>query len=76
VLLNEKQIRGEIERLGKALLKLDKEIEPVEKKFQDQQFVSRAPKEVVAKLDAQRAELQDKRRTIAAELERNRQMLA
>jgi valyl-tRNA synthetase len=76
VLLNEKQIRAEIERLGKALLKLDKEIEPVEKKFQDQQFVSRAPKEVVAKLDAQRAELQDKRRTIAAELERNRQMLA
>ncbi len=76
VLLNEKQIRAEIERLGRVLLKIDKELEPINKKHRDLQFVTRAPKEVVAKLDLQRTDLQKKRRMLAAELERNRQMLA
>jgi valyl-tRNA synthetase len=73
--LDEEQVRKEIDRLKKSLSKLDKELDPIGKKFGDRNFVTRAPKDVVEHLEAQRAALQDKRRILEAEIERKRQML-
>jgi valyl-tRNA synthetase len=73
--LDEEQIRKEIDRLRKSLAKTDKELEPIEKKFGDHHFVTRAPKDVVSKLEAQRTALHEQRRNINAEIEHKQQML-
>jgi valyl-tRNA synthetase len=76
VLLNEDQIKKDIERLKKTVVKIERDLEPVEKKFNDNSFVTKAPRDVVAKLEMQRAELQEKRSKINAEIKRNQEMLS
>jgi valyl-tRNA synthetase len=73
--LDEEQIRKEIDRLKKSLAKLEKELEPIEKKCGDHNFVTRAPKDVVSHLEAQRKALHERRLNINAEIEHKHHML-
>ncbi|MDC4224426.1 MAG: hypothetical protein MPW15_09420 [Candidatus Manganitrophus sp.] len=59
----------------RRLAKVDKELEPVERKFQDQNIMTKAPKEVIAKLETQRADLQAKREKLNEDLRRFREMI-
>ncbi|TAK00994.1 MAG: hypothetical protein EPO39_15060, partial [Candidatus Manganitrophaceae bacterium] len=74
--VDEARLRKEIDRLEKAMAKLDKELEPVERKFQDQNIMTKAPKEVIAKLETQRADLQAKRAKLNEDLRRFREMIS
>ncbi len=74
--VDEARLRKEIDRLEKAMAKLDKELEPVERKFQDQNIMTKAPKEVIAKLEIQRGELQEKKRKLNDDLRRFREMIS
>ncbi|HLG23016.1 MAG TPA: valine--tRNA ligase [Candidatus Manganitrophaceae bacterium] len=73
--LDETRLNKEIDRLEKGLAKLEKEMEPVEKKFSDPLFLSKAPKEVVAKLDLQRGEMREKKYKMNNDLQRFRGMI-
>lgn len=74
--MDEERIKKDIERLKKAFLKVEKDLEPVEKKFNDHNFVTKAPQDVVNKLEMQRTELQEKRSKINAEIKRKQEMLS
>jgi len=74
--VDEVRLRKEIDRLEKALVKVGKELEPVERKFQDQNIMTKAPKEVIAKLEIQRGELQEKKRKLSDDLQRFREMIS
>jgi valyl-tRNA synthetase len=74
--MDEERIKKDIERLRKTFLKVEKDLEPVEKKFNDNNFVTKAPRDVVAKLETQRTELQEKRSKINAEIKRKQEMLS
>src|SRR5579884_1721897 len=74
--VDEARLRKEIDRLEKALAKVGKELEPVEKKFQDQNIMTKAPKEVIAKLEMQRGALQENKRKLSDDLQKFRGMIA
>ncbi len=74
--IDEARLRKEIDRLEKGLAKVGKELEPVERKFQDQNIMTKAPKEVIVKLSAQRGELQAKREKLNDDLRRFREMIS
>jgi valyl-tRNA synthetase len=60
----------EIERLQKELGKIDKELASVVKKLNNQDFMAKAPAEVVAKVNAQQREGVDRRQKLQANLEK------
>jgi valyl-tRNA synthetase len=60
----------EIERLEKELGKLAKELSSVAKKLQNQDFLAKAPAEVVAKVQAQQQELMGKQQKLQATLDK------
>jgi valyl-tRNA synthetase len=60
----------EIERLEKELGKLAKEASSVAKKLHNQDFLAKAPAEVVAKVRAQQQELTDKQQKLQATLDK------
>jgi valyl-tRNA synthetase len=62
----------EAERLSKELAKLDKELAAVAKKLHNQDFISKAPAEVVAKVRDQHQGLLDKQHKIQANLDKIR----
>jgi valyl-tRNA synthetase len=76
ILLDEERIKKDIDRLKKTVAKIEKDLDPLEKKFNDNGFVTKAPRDVVAKLEMQRTELLEKRSRINAEIKRNREMLS
>jgi len=57
-------------RLGKDIVKLDAEIAVIDKKLGNEQFVSKAPEEVIEEQKARRAEAVDRRERIAQALAR------
>jgi valyl-tRNA synthetase len=57
-------------RLGKDIVKLDAEIAVIDKKLGNEQFVSKAPEEVIEEQRARRAEAVDRRERIAQALAR------
>ncbi len=75
ILLDEERIKKDIDRLRRTAAKIEKELEPLEKKFTDANFVAKAPPDVVAKLDLQRKQLQEKFSKISGEIQRNQEML-
>ncbi|MBI3804886.1 MAG: valine--tRNA ligase [Nitrospirae bacterium] len=74
--LNEARLTKEIDRLEKARAKIDKEREPVEKKFADPNFIAKAPKEIREKLEGQRADLTERQRKVTSDLDRFRKMIS
>jgi valyl-tRNA synthetase len=62
----------ETERLEKEIGKLSKELASVAKKLHNQDFLAKAPPEVVDKVTVQRQELLDKQQKIQANLEKIR----
>ncbi len=60
----------EIERLGKELGKLSKELAAVSHKLHNQDFLAKAPADIVAKVNAQQQELTEKQQKIQANLDR------
>ena len=62
----------EIERLEKEIGKLSKELASVAKKLHNQDFLAKAPPEVVDKVKTQRQELLDKQQKIQANLDKIR----
>ena len=60
----------EIERLGKELGKLSKELAAVSNKLHNQDFLAKAPADIVAKVNAQHQELTEKQQKIQANLDR------
>jgi valyl-tRNA synthetase len=60
----------EIERLEKELGKLTKELATVAKKLHNQDFLAKAPAEVVAKVQAQQQELVGKQQKLQATLDK------
>jgi valyl-tRNA synthetase len=60
----------EIERLQKELGKIDKELASVVKKLNNQDFMAKAPAEVVAKVNAQQREWMDRQQKLQANLEK------
>ncbi|MCK7511287.1 MAG: hypothetical protein MZV70_49330 [Desulfobacterales bacterium] len=62
----------ETERLEKELGKLAKELASVAKKLQNQDFLAKAPAEVVAKVSAQQQELLDKQQKLQSNLDKIR----
>ncbi|HET6370534.1 MAG TPA: class I tRNA ligase family protein, partial [Nitrospiria bacterium] len=74
--LDEARIHKEIERLHKVLQKIDKEIEPLVKKCADPNFIDKAPKEIVAKLERQRAEKHEEKLKLNTDLQRFKEMIS
>ena len=60
----------EIERLGKELGKLSKELAAVSNKLHNQDFLAKAPADIVAKVNAQHQELTEKQQKIQTNLDR------
>jgi valyl-tRNA synthetase len=60
----------EIERLQKELGKIDKELTSVAKKLNNQDFLAKAPAEVVDKVKSQQQELMDRQQKLQANLEK------
>jgi valyl-tRNA synthetase len=60
----------EIERLQKELGRIDKELASVAKKLNNQDFLAKAPAEVVAKVKSQQQELMDRQQKLQANLEK------
>jgi valyl-tRNA synthetase len=60
----------EIERLEKELGKIDKELASVAKKLDNQDFLAKAPAEVVAKVNAQQQEWMDRQQKLRGNLEK------
>jgi valyl-tRNA synthetase len=60
----------EIERLEKELGKIDKELASVAKKLNNQDFLAKAPAEVVAKVNAQQQEWMDRQQKLRGNLEK------
>jgi valyl-tRNA synthetase len=60
----------EIERLEKEIGKLSRELGSVAKKLHNQDFLAKAPPEVVEKVKAQQRELMDKQQKIQANLDK------
>ena len=61
-----------MERIEKEIAKLSKELASVAKKLHNQDFLAKAPPEVVDKVKLQRQELLDKQQKIQANLDKIR----
>ncbi len=64
----------EIQRLEKELAKTTKELMGIQKRLNNDSFLEKAPEEVIDKVKAQHAELQEKQDKISANLDRIREM--
>ena len=74
--LDKERLEKDMDRLEKVLAKLQKELKPIEERLNNKNFITKAPKDIVTKLELQRTQLQERKKKTNADLNRRREMIS